>query len=461
MIDDRTPNLNLPLPNEENTLAEDVGRLRSALSTLDTQVNGRQPNLGFTPENATNKGAANGYAGLDSSGKIPSAQLPGFVDDVLEFPNLGSFPGAGETGKLYIAMDTGRIYRWSGSAYVWISPSPGSTDDVPEGLVNQYFTNARARAAQFIATSSVLGLIKVGSGLSISGDGTLSTVGGAGGEGVPAFNELVITPSSNGQTVFTPSGGYDAGEINLYLNGVLLYGNGEDYTASDGVSITLSFGVSTTDLLLLRRWTTSLSFPFSALTDKPTTLLGFGVTDAVNTVAPQLTASADLNTVVASGFYRVGATPTNGPPGATSPVAGGHLVVSAGGSTASQIAIGNANGAVFIRTATGIGASPTWTSWRPLALYGVDVTATTGTIFNGQHLKLTNAGLTTLAAPSAANAGDRFRVSVMNGRTDNVINWSGLKHENLSDATMILDGSAHISIEFEYQSSASYGWKMI
>jgi hypothetical protein len=33
--------------------------------------------LGFTPENAANKGAANGYAGLDGTSKVPAAQLPG------------------------------------------------------------------------------------------------------------------------------------------------------------------------------------------------------------------------------------------------------------------------------------------------------------------------------------------------------------------------------------------------
>lgn len=35
MIDDRTPNLNLPLPHAENLLIDDVGRLREALSGLD------------------------------------------------------------------------------------------------------------------------------------------------------------------------------------------------------------------------------------------------------------------------------------------------------------------------------------------------------------------------------------------------------------------------------------------
>jgi hypothetical protein len=103
--------------------------------------------LGFTPENAAKKNTANGYAGLDSSGLVPSSLLPSYVDDVLEYVNLAGFPGTGETGKIYVAKDTNKIYRWSGSTYVEISASPGSTDAVTEGSTNLYFTNARARSA--------------------------------------------------------------------------------------------------------------------------------------------------------------------------------------------------------------------------------------------------------------------------------------------------------------------------
>jgi hypothetical protein len=80
-------------------------------------------------------------------GKVPAAQLPSFVDDVLEYANTAAFPATGETGKIYVALNTNKTYRWSGSAYVEISPSPGSTDSVPEGSVNLYHTTARASAA--------------------------------------------------------------------------------------------------------------------------------------------------------------------------------------------------------------------------------------------------------------------------------------------------------------------------
>ena len=98
-------------------------------------------------ESASNKGVANGYASLDGSGKVPSAQLPSYVDDVVEGANLAALPATGETGKIYVTLDTNKTYRWSGSAYVEISASPGSTDAVTEGSTNLYFTNARARGA--------------------------------------------------------------------------------------------------------------------------------------------------------------------------------------------------------------------------------------------------------------------------------------------------------------------------
>ena len=72
-------------------------------------------------EQTSNKNQNNGYAGLDGTGKVAAAQLPSYVDDVAEYSNFASFPVTGETGKIYIAQDTGDVYRWSGSAYVQIN----------------------------------------------------------------------------------------------------------------------------------------------------------------------------------------------------------------------------------------------------------------------------------------------------------------------------------------------------
>lgn len=69
----------------------------------------------------TEMGTSNGVATLDATGKIPSTQLPSFVDDVLEYSSVNAFPTQGESGKIYIALDNNKTYRWGGSSYVVIS----------------------------------------------------------------------------------------------------------------------------------------------------------------------------------------------------------------------------------------------------------------------------------------------------------------------------------------------------
>jgi hypothetical protein len=180
------------------------------------------------------KNQVNGYAGLDSSGKVAAAQLPSYVDDVLMYANLAAFPTVGayatvvfdtvtftavtkgvvgntialvfngtddidtvvnawnvanpantvgftgqlgtyvptagtatliggidqlaESGKIYVAEDTQKAYRFNGSlAYIEVSPSPGTTDALAEGVVNLYFTEARVRATLLTGLASAFG----------------------------------------------------------------------------------------------------------------------------------------------------------------------------------------------------------------------------------------------------------------------------------------------------------------
>ena len=72
---------------------------------------------------ASQKGQPNGVAELDDSGKVPSSQLPSYVDDVLEFDSRSAFPGTGESGKIYVSKNDNKTYRWSGSGYTEISAS--------------------------------------------------------------------------------------------------------------------------------------------------------------------------------------------------------------------------------------------------------------------------------------------------------------------------------------------------
>lgn len=86
----------------------------------------------------------NGLAKLDATGKMAAAQLPAYVDDVLEYANFAALPATGTAGVIYVTLDNNKTYRWGGTAYAEISASPGSTDAVPEGATNLYHTAARA-----------------------------------------------------------------------------------------------------------------------------------------------------------------------------------------------------------------------------------------------------------------------------------------------------------------------------
>ena len=124
----------------------------SALGSINS-VSGRVTTLESWKNGIGNKGAANGVAGLDSTGKVPSTQLPSYVDDVIDLINfVSSNPTSGmtignkyynrtskkiftatstsagvestpEAGKIYINITTNKTYRWSGSTMAEISAS--------------------------------------------------------------------------------------------------------------------------------------------------------------------------------------------------------------------------------------------------------------------------------------------------------------------------------------------------
>ena len=110
------------IPSTLSQLSDDSTH-RLVTDTEKNTWNSKQNALGFTPENVSNKGIANGYAELDATGKVPTNQLPSYVDDVLEYDSQANFPLSGETGKIYVTKDTNKTYRWSGSDYVEISQS--------------------------------------------------------------------------------------------------------------------------------------------------------------------------------------------------------------------------------------------------------------------------------------------------------------------------------------------------
>ena len=125
-VDITVPTNNNQLTNGAGYITKNVNDLTNYTTTSDMN------NLLGDKLDASLKGAANGLAELDENGKVPSSQLPAYVDDVIEgyYYNGKFYKEAahtteitGETGKIYVDLPTNKTYRWGGSAYAEISSS--------------------------------------------------------------------------------------------------------------------------------------------------------------------------------------------------------------------------------------------------------------------------------------------------------------------------------------------------
>jgi chromosome segregation ATPase len=107
-------------------LESSVSILQSDVSTLESDVAAIEDSVG----------QAGGLVPLNGSGLIDSQFLPSYVDDVLEFANILSFPVPGETGKIFVALDNGKCFRWTGSQYIEISSSEVNSVNGQVGVVS-------------------------------------------------------------------------------------------------------------------------------------------------------------------------------------------------------------------------------------------------------------------------------------------------------------------------------------
>lgn len=197
------------------------------------------------------------YATLDGSGKVPSAQLPSYVDDVLEYANQAALPASGETGKLYLTLDNNKVYRWSGSTYVEIVASPSSTDSVTEGSTNLYYTNTRVDTRIGLTSINALSDVDTATSAPTSGQGliwnstTSQWVPGNVSANLTGSTTRTLTTitATSGQTTFTASGGYTVGYVDVYQNGIKLVGGGDDFTATNGTTVILTQGANVGDVV--------------------------------------------------------------------------------------------------------------------------------------------------------------------------------------------------------------------
>jgi len=172
-------------------------------------ANGITVSLGSLPTSAdlanyisvSQKGIANGVATLDASGQVPANQLPSYVDDVLEgyykvadgkFYKEAAYTNllAGETGKIYVSLDTNKTYRWTGTTFVYITS--GAVDSV-NGLTGVVVLNKSHVGLSNVdntadASKSVLSATKWTTARSITLSGvtsTAQTIDGSGNVTIP------------------------------------------------------------------------------------------------------------------------------------------------------------------------------------------------------------------------------------------------------------------------------------
>lgn len=120
-IDDVTDAHDASAISYDNTDSELVADdVQAAINEIELRVDTAEIDIQAIEDSI---GAASGITPLNASSKIDALYLPSYVDDVLEYADLISFPLVGEDGKIYVAIDTNRTYRWTGTVYVEISAS--------------------------------------------------------------------------------------------------------------------------------------------------------------------------------------------------------------------------------------------------------------------------------------------------------------------------------------------------
>jgi len=251
------------------------------------------------------KNQNNGYAGLDSSGKVASAQLPSYVDDVVEAANYAALPVTGETSKIYVALDLNKIYRWSGSAYVEIAASPGTTDNVPEGTTNKYFSNTLARGAFSAGTGITITSGAVATTITQYTDAAARaavSVNDAGGDGSLSYSSGtgVITYTGPGSTDYRAA--FTAGTGITITSGVIastVSDTNTTYaisaeTATGGVNLRLTGSDASTDDVKLAQGS---NITLTRTDANTITIAGSagGISDVVQDTTPQLGGSLDVN----------------------------------------------------------------------------------------------------------------------------------------------------------------------
>lgn len=182
------------------------------------------------------------------SGTIAAANLPSYVDDVLEYASFSKFPTTGESGKIYTALDTNKIYRWSGSAYVVISETValGTTHSSAgygdESRAAYNHSTSTGNPHKTTKTDLGLGNVENKSSATIRGELTSANVTTALGYTPPKtdtnthYTTRIVAGAANGTANAATTNGnthINVTDDNTFRSGVVIKGTGATSVTSD------------------------------------------------------------------------------------------------------------------------------------------------------------------------------------------------------------------------------------
>lgn len=139
----------------------------------------------FTLVESSSIGVADGVAPLDSNKLIPAEFLPSYVDDVLEAANLAALPETGESGKIYVTVDNGNVYRWTGTQYIRVNDTVSTAEEALK----------LAEGFELEATGDATGTVNIDGSGDVELELTLKDVGTSGEQ------SGIVTTDSKGRVV--------------------------------------------------------------------------------------------------------------------------------------------------------------------------------------------------------------------------------------------------------------------